>query len=376
MRRWLARYENLIMIAVLIGLFIAVGVYFLQRKDMSMGVWKTNFSKSAIDMDQLIDGGMGRDGILPIDDPVFVPVADIDWLGDRSPVILLEMSDPVRAYPLAVLMRHEIVNDEIDGLPIAVTFCPLCYSPVVYERQIEGEPLRLGVTGYLYKSGFIMWDDKTESWWTQFTGTAIVGDYTGQMLPMVASQVVGYETFAERYPDGIVLVGDRNQPDMMYGRNPYINYDSSNMPFMFDGNPDDRMASTGWVLTAVVGDQPVAYPYTLLAQDVVINHTVDDVPVVAFWKIGLASPLDAAEINESRETGMAALFSPVVDGQVLTFRHEDDTITDEQTGSTWNIYGEAVAGPLMGAELAYMDCSPRLWFAWAETHPDTIVYGY
>lgn len=376
MRRWLARYENLIMIAVLIGLFIAVGVYFLQRKDMSMGVWKTDFSKSAIDMDQLIDGGMGRDGILPIDDPIFVPVADVDWLGDRSPVILLEMDDEVRAYPLAVLMRHEIVNDEIDGLPIAVTFCPLCYSPVVYERRIEGETLRLGVTGYLYKSGFIMWDDKTESWWTQFTGTAIVGEYIGQMLPMVASQVVGYETYVERYPEGLVLVGDSNQPDMMYGRNPYINYDSSNMPFMFGGNPDDRMSSTGWVLTAVIGDQPVAYPYTLLAQDVVINHSVDDVPVVAFWKVGAASPLDKAEIDQSRETGMAALYSPVVDGQVLTFTHEGSTITDEQTGSTWNIYGEAVAGPLMGTELSYIDCSPRLWFAWAETHPDTIVYGY
>jgi len=375
-RRWLARYENLIMIAVLIGLFIAVGVYFLQRKDMSMGVWKTDFSKSAIDMDQLIDGGMGRDGILPIDDPIFVPVADVDWLGDRSPVILLEMDDEVRAYPLAVLMRHEIVNDEIDGLPIAITFCPLCYSPVVYERRIEGETLRLGVTGYLYKSGFIMWDDKTESWWTQFTGTAIVGEYIGQMLPMVASQVVGYETYIERYPEGFVLVGDRNQPDMMYGRNPYINYDSSNMPFMFDGNPDDRMSSTGWVLTAVIEGQPVAYPYTLLAQDVVINHSVDGVPVVAFWKVGAASPLDKAEIDQSRETGMAALYSPVVDGQVLTFTHEGSTISDEQTGSTWNIYGEAVAGPLMGTELSYIDCSPRLWFAWAETHPDTIVYGY
>ncbi|MCA9893511.1 MAG: DUF3179 domain-containing protein, partial [Anaerolineae bacterium] len=147
MRRWLARYENIIMIAVLIGLFVAVGAFFLLRKDMSMGDWKTDFSKSSIDIHELVDGGMGRDGIKPIDSPQFVPIADIDWLGERSPVIILEMGEDVRAYPLAVLMRHEIVNDEIDGLPIAVTFCPLCYSPVVYERRVDGETLRLGVTG-------------------------------------------------------------------------------------------------------------------------------------------------------------------------------------------------------------------------------------
>lgn len=376
MRRWLARYENIIMIAVLIGLFVAVGAFFLLRKDMSMGDWKTDFSKSSIDIHELVDGGMGRDGIKPIDSPQFVPIADIDWLGERSPVIILEMGEDVRAYPLAVLMRHEIVNDEIDGLPIAVTFCPLCYSPVVYERRVDGETLRLGVTGYLYKSGFVMWDDRTESWWTQFTGQAIVGNYTGEMLPMVASQIVGYGTFVERYPDGMVLVGDTNQPDMMYGRNPYIKYDSSNMPLMFDGETDSRYAATGWVLTAVVDGQPVAYPFTLLAQDVVINHTVNDVPVVVFWKEGAASPLDAAEIDQSRETGMAALYYPEVDGQALTFTHNEGTITDEQTGSTWNIYGEAVEGPLAGSKLTYIDCSPRLWFAWAGTHPDTIVYGY
>ncbi len=216
--------------AALVCAFIVVGVLALGRKDMSMGRWQTNFENSLIDMDELVDSGMGRDGIKPIDTPKFAPASSVDWLGERSPVIVVEMAGEVRAYPLAVLMRHEIVNDAMGDTPLAVTFCPLCYSPIVYKRVVDGDTLRLGVTGYLYKSGFIMWDDHTESWWQQFTGKAIVGDYAGEMLPMVTSQVVGFGTYQARYPDGQVLIGDACCPDMMYGRNPYISYDSNPEP--------------------------------------------------------------------------------------------------------------------------------------------------
>ncbi|QPC83190.1 DUF3179 domain-containing protein [Phototrophicus methaneseepsis] len=376
MRRWLSQNEGVMMAIGLVGVFILFGIFVLERKDMSMGGWRTDFSNSLIDMDELVDGGMGRDGIKPIDSPRFAPADTVDWLGERSPVILVEMSDEIRAYPLAVLMRHEIVNDMFGDVPIAVTFCPLCYSPIVYERAIDGETLRFGVTGYLYKSGFIMWDDRTESWWRQFTGKAIVGDYAGEMLPVVTSQVVGFEVYKERYPEGSVLIGDTCCPDMEYGRNPYISYDSNQEPLLFDDEPDDRMLSTGWVLASIIDDQPIAFPFSILSQEGVIHDTVGDVPVVVFWQPGAASPLDRASIDTSRDVGMAAVFSPIIDGRTLTFEYRAGAIVDTETDSTWNIYGEATDGPLKGQKLTYIECTPHFWFSWAEAHPDTLIYGY
>ncbi len=322
---------------------------------------------------EVLSGGVGRDGIPPIDDPTFdtFDIADI-WLQDQSPVISVEVDGIARAYPLAILTRHEIVNDVIGETPIAATFCPLCNSAIVFDRRVEGDVLRLGVSGFLRKSDLIMWDDKTQSWWQQFTGEGLVGTYTGTLLDIIPSQVVGYGAFKAQYPDGEVLsTNGRN-----YGTNPYVSYDSNSQPFLFSGTPDTRLFPTSRILGADINDVTIAYPFENLAEEIAINDTIADVDVVALWQPGKASALDQLEIDASRDVGMAGLFERDLDGQTLTFSVNNGAIVDDQTGSSWNIFGTATAGDLVGSQLTQINAFPHFWFAWASFHPSTEIYGY
>lgn len=330
--------------------------------------WKTDFSKSVIDLDDVVSGGVPRDGIPPIDDPRFQPVDSVYHLSANSPVVAVNVAGDARAYPLEVLTRHEIVNDIVGEIPVAVTFCPLCNSALVYDRRVDGVALRFGVTGNLLNSDLIMWDDATESWWQQLTGYAIVGEYTGRRLEFVTSQMISFAVFRERYPLGKVLQG----PFGAYGRNPYAGYDSSAEPFLFRGALDDRLHATERVLGAEVSELPVAYSFPLLRRVRVVNDRVGAVDIVVFWQAGAASALDQTDIDSSRDVGMALMFER---GRTLSFFHDGDDFVDNETGSRWNILGEAYEGPLAGTQLRQTHASTHFWFAWAAFHPDTLLDG-
>lgn len=323
--------------------------------------------------DEIISGGVPRDGIPPIDDPTFDTIDEARaWLQDQSPVIALEVEGVARAYPLAIMTRHEIVNDEIAGIPVAVTFCPLCNSALVFDRRVEGDVLRFGVSGLLRNSDLVMWDDRTQSWWQQLLGVGIVGHFTGYQLDILPSQVVGFGAFAAQYPAGEVL----SPSGRSYGRNPYVGYDSDADPFLFTGTPDDRLFPTARVLAGVIGGEAMAYPFDVLAAERVINDTLGGVDVVAFWQPGAASALDGSDIDNSRDVGMAALYRRELDGQVLDFYvDEAGTLRDAQTDSAWNVFGTATEGELAGAQLRQIIAAPHFWFAWAAFRPDTGLYG-
>jgi hypothetical protein len=336
----------------------------------------TDFCKHSVPYSEIFSGGPPPDGIPPIDAPQFESIAEArKWLQDQSPVIVLEVGGEARAYPLAILTWHEIVNDVIGGTPVAVTFCPLCNSAIVFDRRVGEQTLRFGVSGNLRNSDLIMWDNFTESWWQQFTGEGIVGAYTGTKLKVIPSQLTDFAAFEAAYPKGVVL--NRNTGnDRSYGRNPYVGYDTSPRPFLFSGTPDPRLPAMERVLGGLVGGQAVAYPFGILAQVGVVNDTVGGQPVVAFWQDGAVSALDDSRIDESRRVGTAALYGRVVNAQTLTFRRgADGTITDVETGSTWNVFGRAISGPLKDTQLNREVAGPHFWFAWAAFRPETTVYA-
>ncbi len=331
---------------------------------------------------EIVSGGVGRDGIPPIDNPTFDDLDLSDsWLQEASPVIALEIDGIARAYPLAILTRHEIANDTLGETPVAVTFCPLCNSAIVFDRRVGGELLRFGVSGMLRNSDLIMWDDVTQSLWQQLTGEGIVGAHTGALLDIVPSQLVGYGAFKAQYPHGKVL----STNGRFYGSNPYVNYDSNAKPFLFFGEPDSRLFATERVLGIALGDMQTAYPFSTLSEARVINDSLGDVDVVALWQPGAFSALDEASIDLSRDVGMAGLFERAINldnrndnrnVQTLSFRIDGDDIIDEETGSTWNIFGMAVAGELAGTQLRALNAFPHFWFAWAAFYPDSELYGY
>ncbi|NDJ86203.1 MAG: DUF3179 domain-containing protein [Chloroflexi bacterium] len=359
----------------------------------------TDFCKYDIDYTEVISGGPARDGITPIypEDYVYPenivnlggrPAAFIpqyqtiddgnEWLPDQSPVIAVEINGDARAYPLGVLTRHEIANTTIGGVPVAVTFCPLCNAGITFERVIDGQEYHFGVSGFLRNSDLIMWDHETESWWQQATGTAIVGELTGTQLEIVTSSMVSWADFKAAFPDGQVFIAvsaDSGEPVRNYDQNPYAGYDSSSQPFLFRGEIDERLPATERVLGYENAETAIAYPFNILSERIVINDTVNDQPVVVFWQPGARSALDQSTISESREVGAANIFDPTLeDGTILTFVADDQTIRDEATGSTWNIFGEAIEGELEGTQLRQLRSVSHFWFAWSAFQPETQIW--
>ncbi len=331
----------------------------------------TNFCLHNVDYNEIISGGPPPDGIPPIDNPNFDSIAEGDaWLDDVQPVISLEINGDARAYPLAILTRHEIANDEVGGVPVAVTFCPLCNAGLVFDREVNGQVLRFGVSGNLRNSDLIMWDNKTLSWWQQFTGEAIVGDMSGTQLELVPAQMVAWKDFKAAYPDGKVLsTNGRN-----YGVNPYVGYDSSTRPFLFIDTPDPRLPALERVLGYVSDDIAKAYPMPLVADNGVIEDNVNGQDIAIFFEPGQVSALDKSAIADSKEVGSAAIFIPEIDGQQLTFSYDNGLIRDNETGSEWNIFGRAITGELEGKQLTPLLSRVDFWFAWAAFQSETEVY--
>lgn len=265
--------------------------------------WKTDFSKRTVDLAEILAGGPPRDGIPSIDAPVFKRAAEIADIGANEPVIRLEIGGEPRAYPLRILTWHEIVNDTVGGRPVAVTYCPLCNSAVVFDRGIDGAnggaPLEFGVSGLLRNSDMVMYDRATESWWQQFTGEAIVGAMAGVSLRMIPSRVMGFGAFRDSHPDALVLVP--NDPDLRpYGHNPYVGYDSRGAPYpLYQG--DLPTALNPMLRVVVVRDRDAVRAVTLghvRAQGAVL---MDGIRLA--WRPGVNSALDQAMISHGADVG-------------------------------------------------------------------------
>jgi len=261
--------------------------------------WKTDFDFMAVEPSEIFSGGPPKDGIPSIDNPNFVAVNESDNLTDRDPVIGLDINGDARAYPLRILIWHEIVNDVVGGKPVAITYCPLCNSAIVFDATIEGQAHTFGTTGKLRNSDLVMYDRVTESWWQQFTGRAIAGVYTGIKLTSLPSRLEAWSDFKARFPDGKVLVP--NNPSMRsYGRNPYVNYDIASRPFLFDGELPTDIPAMARVIVVRDGQSPP----TIVAMDAVRERGTYEVDgVVLSWKEGQASALHAENIAEGRDVG-------------------------------------------------------------------------
>ena len=256
---------------------------------------EVNFAQTTVPYDEIDEGGPPRDGIPAIFEPQFLPVGEETRIDGREPVMTVERGDTARAYPIRYLMWHEIVNDEIDGMPIAITWCPTCNSGVTFDARVDGERRSFGVTGKLRHSNLIMYDRETVSWWMQGDGQGIVGEHAGDWLRPIASWTESWDSFRERNPDGEVL----DQPDWPrdYGRNPYGAYEDRDTPIRFTGlmprhgiHPMARMVRVGergWLIARLQEEGEIS-----------------EAGVTLRWSAGMASPLDAPRIEDGRDVGM------------------------------------------------------------------------
>ncbi len=337
--------------------------------------WKTDFSKHSVPLGEIMSGGPPRDGIPPIDHPKFEsgPKAGA-WLNPMEPVISFSVGSDHRAYPLQILIWHEITNDQVGGVPVVVTFCPLCNTAIALDRRVDGRTLDFGTTGNLRRSDLVMWDRQTESWWQQITGDAIVGELTGKRLSLLPAPIVSWAEFRRDFPDGRVLSRDTGF-NRDYGRNPYVGYDAvGQRPFLYNGPLDGRLQAMERVVSVSLGGEDVAYPFSVLRQRLAVADQVGGQAVVIFFQPGTRSALDDRNISDSRDVGAATVFRSEVDGRRLTFSVSNGSFVDAQTGSRWSLLGQATAGPLAGKQLEPVVSGNHFWFAWAGFKPKTRIF--
>ncbi len=340
--------------------------------------WPTDWSRRTIDLGELLLGLQivdPRDGIPPIDDPVFQPAsAASEWMEDRSPGVLAVLGGEARFYPLGILHRHEIVNDRIGDVPVAVTYCPLCNTALTFDRRVGGQTLRFGVSGLLRNSDLVMWDDGTVSLWQQVTGEAVVGAAAGEVLTPVPTAIVSFGEFAASYPEGPVLTGGGEFPSP-HDSNPYVGYSTRSVPYGFyTGEIDPRYPALERVVGVTEGGEAAAYPFPVISEAGAVNDAVGGVPVAVFWGGDTADALDTRAVSEGRPIGTGVAYLRTADGRELTFTKEGEVFRDAETSSTWTLLGEAVSGPLAGTRLQLAVHRNEFWFVWGAFFPQGEVY--
>ncbi len=310
-----------------------------------------------------------RDVIAPINGPSYGSPSDLPWLDDDNLVIGYRSEGDAYAYPVNILDFHELVNDEIDGVPVLITYCPLCFSGVVFSRVLDGDELTFGNTSALYMSDLVMYDHQSGSYWFQVGGEAVVGALAGSHLDLLPSTTITWGEWKRLFPDSKVLTGIERSPvvfgDSRYGRGISAGFQDriNERDFVFpvdERKLDDRLLDGELVLTVEIGDAITVFPLGLIG-DGVANHQVGGQPVTVFALTG-----DRA----------AGAFSRELDGQTLTFEFREDgqQFVDVETGSLWDALGRATSGPLAGTELEQLNTRRSFWFSVAIAFPGVEIF--
>jgi len=339
--------------------------------------WKTDFGNRTVDLGEIASGGPPKDGIPAVDDPKFVDPEEADrWLDDREPVAIVHVEDEIRAYPLQILIWHEIVNDEIAGTPVSVTFCPLCNTTLAFDRRFDELVLDFGTTGRLRHSDLIMYDRQTETWWQQATGEGIIGRFAGRELAPVPAPVMSWGDAKEQLK-GVHVLSRETGHSRTYGQNPYHGYDSGRpIPDFFQSDIDGRLPAMERVVALRDGNCGLAIPFSELEARRVVNLLFAGRSLAVFWVPGTSSALDEPNISSGRDVGASAVFESEHGGRTLSFdpAEVDGLFRDANTGTLWNISGEAVFGDLAGQQLVPVAHGNHFWFAWAAFLPAVEIW--
>lgn len=317
----------------------------------------TNGIKHIVSLDKIKSGGPPKDGIPSIDNPKFMTTSEASFVSDDELVIGLRLNGETKAYPLFILVWHEIVNDKLGNTPVAVTYCPLCFTNQVFERKINGIETEFGTSGKLYNSNLVMYDRNTDSQWSQALGKAITGELAGHELKRIPFDVIKWSDWKSLYPDSLVLTTDTGQL-RPYGSDPYGDYYTDPRIIFPVENKDDRMHPKEIILGFDDDGIYKAYRQQDVESNKVINDKINDKNVLLI----------------SLYPGMSRAFDRTMDGQILDFEFLNNKIVDKQTNSEWNLEGLAVSGPLQGMQLSRVVFNPGFWFEWVAFHPETEIY--
>ncbi|MFQ5946721.1 MAG: DUF3179 domain-containing protein, partial [Anaerolineae bacterium] len=287
---------------------------------------------------------------------------EANWLGPSDIILGYVAGEEAWAYPVRILNLHEIVNDQLAGEPVLISYCPLCYSGIVYNRTLGDRVLTFGNTSALYESSMVMLDYETGSYWWQVAGTAIVGPLTEERLTVRPSSMASWEDWRGLYPNTLVLSRDTGHT-RNYDRDPFVGYDQRVDEGLFafpvsEAGRDARLPAAAVVLAVRLGDEARAYPLSELGRGAFMD-TLAGRDIVVF-----ADP----------EGPYGAAFVPQAGDQPLTFSGGGDLFTDVETGSLWDLSGQATDGPLAGSRLEPLPVKTSFWFSLVAAEPEITVF--
>ncbi|MDE1852521.1 MAG: DUF3179 domain-containing protein [Thaumarchaeota archaeon] len=361
--------DKLLAVAVILTLVAAGAFAYFSYSQVPTGLGEVS-SNQVVPADQIVSGGPPPDGIPSIDNPRFVTATNASsWLNDDyDTVIGVSLKGDARAYPLQILVWHEIVNDVIGGVPVAITYCPLCYSTQAFVRQINGTAVQFGTSGKLYNNNLVMYDRLTDSLWSQFWGQAIAGSLTGHRLQRVPIDVTTWGAWKKLYPNTMVL-SRQTGFSRDYGNDPYGVYYFTKGIYFPLAHLDTRLPQKTMVLGLTIGAASRAY----------ISDSPFGQGALAYKLTNLTSPISMDSVGGTpvlvwEDGQIVRFYSPVVNGNLLTFVNSNGTVVDSETHSVWNFGGVAISGPLMGQSMTRYVSETAFWFAWAAFYPNTTIY--
>ncbi len=346
--------------------------------------WKTDISNHSVDLSE-IQIVLPKGSFPTLDFPKFIGKEEgLKTFFSKEPVIVIEINGQAKAYSLNILTMHEISNDVLGGVPILVTYCPLCNSGIVYNRNLKFKDkdylLEFEASGMLRMSDMVMLDRNTETLWQQLLGEAIVGELNTATLDILPSLIISVEEFFMRYPYGEILSKKTgfSGSESSYGKNPYVNYDAKDgkpIDHFFDNSKiDNRLPPMERIVDIENDGKYKVYTFTDIAAAGVINDTFRTSEVVLFHQSGTVSILDKADISSSKDVGTVVVYNREMDGITLSFKKESGKFMDDQTNSNWDITGYCYEGELKGKQLKIQPHSNHFAFAWLAFYPESEIY--
>lgn len=331
-----------------------------------------NFSDQnwLIPVNEVVDGGPGKDGIPSIENPSFQLVSETDYVQNDRLVIGLKIGDDIHLYPHQIMDRHEIVNDKIDDKHFSLTYCPLTGTGIAFNREINGTVNEFGVSGLLFRNNLIMYDRETDSRWSQMQIRGVNGNLSGEDAETIQVVESTWTTWKNMYPEAKVITTSsgiyQNYQGFTYGRG----YLTDNNSFIFQPKRNDDRLENKTIVHAVMdefrGEETVMriYPIKDLADDIqVIQESFRGKNIVL---AGSSSDQIAVSFISLTDDGKVLDFEPVQD--------ELPIIMEDNEGNRWNIFGEAVSGPRTGERLTSTRSYNGYWFAFADFYPNSCIY--
>jgi hypothetical protein len=366
------KLDFILLISLSISIFLLSIIFFSIDKEKN--IFEISFSqeiKHTVPLDKIVSGGPPQDGIPSIDSPKFQSVQEADKILEDSEFVLgLNINEDIRVYPLQILVWHEIVNDVVGGKPIAVTYCPLCFTNQVFNRTlIDGNIVEFGTSGKLYNSNLVMYDRKSNSLWSQALGEGIVGNYSGIKLEKIPFDIAYWKEWKKLYPESKVLSRDTGSV-RPYGADPYGNYYTNDLILFPLANDDKRLGLKEIVIGLEDENQYKAYKM----QDIETNKVINDI-IGEDKKIALVS----------LQPFMVRVFDRGIDDNVndegkkiivdLFYNETNNTLIDRVTDSELNFDGKFINGQLQDKQLKRLAMDQDFWFEWAAFHPETEVFS-